>query len=212
MHEITMSLEPPLVPMDAAAFAELRNSSVPKSIRRKNPNLDDRVAATWMFRRYCERLLYTNVPLQQIAERYSGDVAHSGCWQRLSRGQRILYCLAALDCDVNNGGITQFFWNHPTLVSEVSETLQAVGETELAAAYDRALGSLLEKQTEWLSLRAHAESLSANLESFQASCDLLDLNWFDEAYCQHYGQTLLLRLLEYVDQHKDEFIEGGRFG
>jgi hypothetical protein len=37
--------------------------------------------------------------------------------------------------------------------------------------------------------------------------DLLDLNWFDDAYYEQYGPTLIGLLIAYVRENKAEFIE-----
>lgn len=42
---------------------------------------------------------------------------------------------------------------------------------------------------------------------FQESYGLLDLSWFDNAYFEKYGPSLLKLIVEYVRSHKEEFIE-----
>jgi hypothetical protein len=109
---------------------------------------------------------------------------------------------------VRNGGITQFFWNCPDLVIAVSEALTALGQSELATAYEKALASLVGNMEAWSNLRNQSEADPEEFwEPFQASYELLDLNWFDDSYFEKYGPALVVRLVDYVRASKHEFIE-----
>ena len=79
---------------------------------------------------------------------------------------------------------------------------------ELSVAYEKALESLIGKKDKWLDLRRQSSSDSANFWGpFQATYDLLDLNWFDDAYFEQFGPALIDLLVIYVRKNKAEFIE-----
>jgi hypothetical protein len=194
--------------MSDAAFSDLPNKLVPRTVRVKDPALESPEATKWVFIGYCEKLLYKNERLQQLWQRFAdqpGDPEWRNC---LTRGQRSLYALGTFDGQVKNGGITQFFWNYPELILEVADALQALGEAELAEAYNQALERLVAKKDDWDELQSRSgRGASDFLKSFQSSYDVLDLAWFDDAYFKTHGPRLLARLVEYVKTHRGEFIE-----
>jgi hypothetical protein len=196
-----------LTRLSDAAFADIPNKAVPRTVRLKDPALESPEATEWILSGYCEKLLYKNEELLQLLNRFAGKFDDPDCRNCLTRGQRILYALAVLDGQVHNGGITQFFWNYPDLVAEVSEALQSLGATELAEAYDKALAGLIGKQDDWGELRRRSSNDPSNFwEPFEQSYDLLDLAWFDDAYFRMYGPSLVQRLVNYVQANKQEFI------
>lgn len=44
-------------------------------------------------------------------------------------------------------------------------------------------------------------------ESFEASYDLLNLDWFDDAYFAEYGPPLVKRAVHFVQANRFDFIE-----
>jgi hypothetical protein len=143
--------------------------------------------------------------------------------EKLTAGQRMLIQLGTFDSEVNNGGITQFFWNCPEYIFDVGDWIEQMGVRELQANYDRALETLVGKKDRWLALREEwAKGLdNPSWETFQKSYGLLDLGWFDDAYFDKYSynekqewvrqarglhHVLLTRLAEYVQTHRGEFI------
>jgi hypothetical protein len=199
---------PYLIRMSDAAFADIPNKVVPRTVRLKDPTLAGPAATKWIFIGYCEKLLYKNAKLVELLVRFAGRVDDADCWSQLTEGQRALHSLATFDGQVRNGGITQFFWNCPDLVIAVSEALTALGESELATAYEKALASLVGNMEAWSNLRNQSEADPEEFwEPFQASYELLDLNWFDDSYFEKYGPALVVRLVDYVRASKHEFIE-----
>lgn len=197
-----------LVRIDEAKFEDIPNKVVPRTVRLKDPTFDTPQARNWIFGGYCEKLLSKNEKLSEMLQRFRGRRDAPECWNRLTQGQRILYSLAALDGQVKNGGVTQFFWNCPDLIFLASDTLAALKYSELSVAYDKALESLLGKKDRWVELRNQSGKDSETFwEPFQATYDLLDLNWFDEAYFDQYGPALIDLLIKYVRENKAEFIE-----
>jgi hypothetical protein len=111
---------------------------------------------------------------------------------------------------VKNGGITQFFWNCTDLIFPASDALAALKYSELSVAYEKALERLIGKKDKWIELRNQSGNDPESLwEPFQATYDLLDLTWFDDAYFEQYGPTLIDLLVRYVRENKAEFIEPG---
>jgi hypothetical protein len=199
---------PFLIRIDEAKFADIPNKVVPRTVRLKDPSFETHEARNWIFGGYCEMLLYKNEKLQHLLLQFVSRLDDSDCWNQLTQGQRILYPLAAMDGQVKNGGMVQFLWNCPDLICPASDALTALGYSELAAAYEKSLECLFGKKGKWLELRKQSSSDPAIFwEPFQATYDLLDLNWFDNAYFKQYGPTLIDLLMRYVRENKAEFIE-----
>lgn len=143
--------------------------------------------------------------------------------KKLTPGQRMLIQLGTFDSQVKNGGVTQFFWNCPESIFDVADWIEYLGISELQANYDRALESIVGKKDQWLALREEwvKGGNNPNGETFRQTYALLDLGWFEDAYFDKYGSNekqewvrqarglhyiLLIRLAEYVQTHKAEFI------
>jgi hypothetical protein len=144
---------PMLIRIDDATFADIPNKVVPRTVRLKDPTFESREATEWIFNGYCEKLLYKNEKLQEVLQPFVGRLDDPECWNRLTHGQRILYSLGALDGQVKNGGVTQFFWNCSDLIFPANDALAAVDYSELSAAFEKALKSLIGKKDKWVELR-----------------------------------------------------------
>jgi hypothetical protein len=143
---------------------------------------------------------------------------------QLSPGQQLLILLGVLDGQICNGGITQFFWNYPEYLFEVHDAIERLGDTAVLSNYERALEALVGKKERWLELRqeCYGNKDGPSWESFRQTYDLLDLNWFDQAYFDKRGYNeknewvrmkrglqhgFLHRLAAYIRSHRSEFIE-----
>lgn len=176
-------------------------------MRLTDPTFRSRRARNWIFIGYCEKLIYKNERLTQLLKQFVGRLDHPECWSHLTPGQRIIYSLAALDGQVKNGGITQFFWNCPDLIFAASDALASLSCNELSGSYENALKSLIANKSMWLDLRKQSSvELASFWEPFQATYDLLDLNWFDDAYFKQYGPELIDLLITYIRENRGEFI------
>lgn len=196
------------IQMDDATFAEIPNKAVPRTVRIKDPTFESRQATEWILIGYSERFLSRNERLIALLQQYRGHLDARDCWNQLTHGQRILYSLTALDGQVKNGGITQFFWNCPDLIFSASDALTALKYSELTTAYEKALETLVGNKEKWIELRHQSSSNPAEFWApFQATYDLLELDWFDDAYFHNYGPTLINLLVRYVRDNKAEFIE-----
>lgn len=194
--------------MSSETLAGIPSKAVPRTVRLKDPTLRGPESIRWIFAGYCERLIHKNGSLQEWLGRFISRFDDPQCRAGLTQGQRILYSLGALDGQVENGGITQFFWNCPDLLVEASESLNLLGESELGQAYDKAFNSLIGKKEEWIDLRAQAcRESHIYWEPFQKSYELLNLEGFDDAYYQTYGPALIARLVDYVKSHTEQFIK-----
>lgn len=197
-----------LVPMSAQEFDDIPQKVVPRTVRMKDPGLESSKAIEWIFDGYCRKLLYKNQRFEELLHKLAQGLDESEYWVSATRGQRILHALGALDGQVKNGGITQFFWNCPELIFEASDALKALGDSELLELYDKAVHRLMAKHENWIDLRREWVNNASDpkWETFAESYELLDLGWFDDAYFAHCGPSLLKRLVDYVRSHKEEFI------
>ncbi len=157
---------------------------------------------------YFQRLIAKNPKFAGIDDLYPRGFGDIHLLPHLTEGQRILIVLAAFDGEVDNGGITQFFWNFPEYSFEVRNAIKRLGNTALLQNYERAMASLADKLDEWSELRDKCYRVegSPDWESFSQSYDLLALDWFNDVYSdlQH---EFLHQLAEYVRSHRFEFIE-----
>ena len=191
-----------------AAFADIPNKAVPRTVRLADPTLTGPRAIGWILVGYCDKLLNKNDALREVLGRFAGRFDDPECLRCLTAGQRILLSLSTLDGQVRNGGVAQFFWNRPDFILEASESLGSLGEVGLASAYDRAVKALVGKRQDWVDLRKRAgPDLDGFWGPFRATYDLLDLGWFDDAYFDRHGAALVSRLVSYVQSHKAEVIE-----
>ena len=189
-------------------FGDIPNKVVPRTVRLVDLTLEGPEATAFILGGYCRKLISDNGKLQELLRRFIGRFDDPGCWGCLTHGQQTLYSLGALDGQLKNGGITQFFWNCPDLIFPASEALATLGVPELAAAYEKALESLIGGKDTWLDLRSQSRDDPGHFwEPFQASYDLLDLTWFDAAYFEKYGPSLVTILVQYVKTNRAEFIE-----
>src|SRR5947209_6366220 len=80
---------PYLVRMSVAAFDDLPNKVVPRTVRIKDPALESPQATKWILSGYCEKLLYKNEKLQGLFRRFAGRLDAPECRNCLTPGQRI---------------------------------------------------------------------------------------------------------------------------
>jgi hypothetical protein len=213
-----------LASLSTQTFEGIPGKVVPRTIRLQDPTLTSLRALDFVVSGYYDKLIARNERLQEWCRTSGKRLEEPECWDCLTHGQRLLVSLCALDGQVKNGGITQFFWNCPDLVFAVRDALATLGETELLDGYERALATLQKNQGDWAELRKQSSPASGGFrwEAFQESYALLNLDWFDTVYLNGNGQdeqgnscvqhpglgsSLLRRLVEYVQTHKEEFIK-----
>jgi hypothetical protein len=107
-------------------------------------------------------------------------------------------------------------------VFAVADALSDLKIPKLLRQYERAVEAWLGKKKRWQQLREEWANTSGDppWEAFQESYELLDLDWFDEAYLDRWGykkkvrvrlkrglqESLTTRLVKYVRSHPEEFI------
>jgi Domain of unknown function (DUF4375) len=200
---------PFLVKMTAQAFEAIAQKAVPRSVRREDPTFYGEEAVEYIFHAYCEKLFYANASLQNILDKIVHAPDDPRLWQPITQGQAILFSVEALDAQVNNGGLPQFFWNCSELIFALSDALKVIKATQLLKLYERAVDELIGNKKKWVKLynQAYEDSSNPNWEPFQKSYDLLNIEWFDDAYFAKQGPALLKRVVKYVKSHSEEFIE-----
>lgn len=138
----------------------------------------------------------------------------------LTAGQRVLRAVSILDSQVNNGGITQFFFNRPEMIPHASEGLRAIGAVDAVEAYDRAVGQVLGEST-WheLTQRARGDN-GIDWGTFSELYQEFDLEWFNDGWFpkrEWNGQSTVVVqhriahnvhkcLVEYIRSRPNEFI------
>ena len=196
------------VPLDQAKFADIPAKAIPRTVHLQDPELTSRRAINWMLIGYSDKLLNKNEKLLAVLNQFAGHRDAPGCWNQLTPGQQIFYALNAFNGQVNNGGVTQFFFNCPDLIFPAYDALVALGYAELTTNYEQALERLLGQKERWAELRRQALGNPAEFwETYQTLHEELELDWFDEFYFKQAGAELVDRLLAYVRGHADEFIE-----
>jgi hypothetical protein len=136
--------------------------------------------------------------------------ATDGLGSGLTEPQRVFATLTRLDGEIMNGGLTQFFWNRPGWVEHVESALRAVGASELADAFVRALAQLAGNADSFIKQRKK-DSIEAYLEAD----DDLDLEWFEDLYFGEFDRAtgrwtglvdgLYTATVAYVLAHLDSF-------
>jgi hypothetical protein len=210
------------LPLSHAEFERISEKGAPRSLLKNDPNLvSHNRARDWKWIAHYEKLIRKNAPLQQVLTQFRDRFDLSSLWPQLTSGQRFVLLLATFDGQVRNGGVTQFFWNCLSYTAPVQQALHEFNMPELAAKLDRAVATLLERFPDWNALRSSFESVDEDAwAAFEESYELLDLDWFDQAYFSLHTdkpdgppsqEVITIRLLEYIATHRDEFIREPTF-
>jgi hypothetical protein len=165
------------------------------------------------------KLIFDNKPLLDYLYSAQNQFDHTDCFSKLSEGQIALYCLNSLNGEVNNGGIEQYFWNHPDRILPTQSSLEIIGPKDLFMNYQRATASLDDNIEQWIALRkqCYSDTDNPSWESFTHSYNLLELEWFNDAYYGPFdemgspddrglGSQMMIRLSEYLTSRPYEFI------
>ena len=209
------------VPLSAADFERITEKGMPRSVLQADPDLTSLRARDWKWIAHYEKLIRKNLPLQEVLTAYRDRFDEAELWRQLTPGQRYVLLLSSLDGQVKNGGVAQFFWNCSALIAPVQQALPEFDLPELAARFDRAVATLLERFPDWKGLRNSSDSVDEDAwAAFEESYELLDLEWFDQSYFSLHidkpdgppsPEVTTIRLLEYITTHRDEFIREPTF-
>ena len=114
----------------------------------------------------------------------------------MSDHQKVTYTAACLELEIMNGGLCQFFANHPDCAAHVPAALEALGAAEHLALYQKFLAD-----TGIAPLDPMFQT--EDMEQFSALYDLYPWDDFDSAYC---ALTPMAQLLEdYIAAHPEAF-------
>jgi hypothetical protein len=119
--------------------------------------------------------------------------------QRLSKAERTVVVIEALEREVNNGGFHQFFLNAPSDAVDVVEALQRIGCPEIASLAQEAINALR------LDSAPTVEGVEEAID--RDDDDLVDvLDRCDQAYYQHQKRGPLIedRLLRYIKANRGD--------
>jgi len=198
-----------LLPLSQRDFDRIPESAVPRTRRLEDPTLESDNCISWIMSGYYHKLIGKNTRLADLLTKYVNRMDEPNIRDSLTTGQRILNALTALDGQVNNGGISQFFWNCPDLIFEARDASLSLRLTELHDLYQKAVQRLLAKLDGWIELRKQwiMNPADAKWDAFADSYELLQLDWFTDTYFTRLGALLRRTLVDYVKSHKYEFIE-----
>ena len=116
----------------------------------------------------------------------------------LSREQQVLYGLNYLDCEVNNGGLCQFFVNSSRVLAPmISGYMETVGAVEHKKLYD----GFLKKHRIDVSDLSSFDSRSA--EEFEAQYDRYPFDEYDDAFYE--TEPLETYLIPFIKANLDKF-------
>lgn len=198
---------PHLVPMPLAHFCGLPQLVVPRTVRMRDSSLTSQAAIDWIFIGYCEKLIDKNEPLVDLLHEDHGQLDDDAFMNEVTKGQRLLLHLSALDGQTRNGGITQFIWNCPKMVLTALDALAPLEYPELLASYQNVVDRLGLDVDEWTRLRNSGQSSSDDMwDYFDAATQLVDGDAFDDPYFDHVGATARSKAIQYVDENTHEFI------
>lgn len=116
----------------------------------------------------------------------------------LSEKQRIFYCVYYLDCEVNNGGLCQFFVNSSRAAAPfVSESLEKIGAAEHKSLFD----GFVKKYN--IDVNDLSSFDSDDLDAFSAQYDRFPFDEYDDAFYEL--KPLEEYLQEFIKQNIDAF-------
>jgi len=115
---------------------------------------------------------------------------------RLTRAERIVQAVEALEREVNNGGYSQFFTNSSREFAPVIvESLQSIGCTQVASITEMATRAL---DVPDLTSSSIESAMSTENESLQKQLAQLDVAYY------HAAEPIAERLFEFIKQNKAE--------
>jgi hypothetical protein len=173
---------------------------------------------------YYGTLVDQNNKFKGIRARFTRGHEDINLIRQLTKGQQLLILLGVFDGQVSNGGIAQFFWNYPEYLFDVRDAIEHLGDAQILSGYERVVEALIGSKEQWVRLRQQWKRANGvpDWEAFSESCDLLDADWFDDAYFDKHGyndkkewgllerglrRPFLERLANYIRSHRSEFIE-----
>jgi Leucine-rich repeat (LRR) protein len=87
--------------------------------------------------------LYDNLFWKYIELLLEQDINFNGSWIEMNRSQKAVKLLTIFIAQVDNGGIHQFFFNHPELCFAASESISLLELDDLNRDYKRSLGEFI---------------------------------------------------------------------
>jgi hypothetical protein len=145
-----------------------------------------------------EKLLWRN---EAVACRLDAGIAQGVVPEdELNDSQLTLETIALLDLEVPNGGLLQFFWNHPAWVDRVPASLRSIGLPALADAFDRSTAELNSRIGTYSEFRKRD-----SMQAYSECASEFNFDEFDSAYCDH-GERVYAKTLEFVSEHLGDFV------
>lgn len=120
-----------------------------------------------------------------------------------NKSQQAIYMIWLLEAEVNNGGYNQFYFNPSgQFYTHLPDALKLVGATKFAELTQQA-NTVFEKEHKTIT-----QYQDGTIEGFSKSYENNPLNDFDSLFYELYEKEDLLQLqVDYIHNHKDDFIE-----
>lgn len=146
------------------------------------------------FYELAETLLWRNQAVVNLLDRINGFA------EGLNTSQRTFATVAALDLQVPNGGLLQFFWNCPGWVDDVPVSLRTVGLLTLADVFERSSTELMAHMGTYSEFRK-----CESMQSYSECASRFTFDEFDAAYYAHKDEVYL-KGTAFVAQHLSDFV------
>ena len=144
----------------------------------------------------------------------SGRLPNPEFFNSLNREQKIFYCLLVFNGDVDNGGVSQFFFNKPEFAFAVLETFEALQMTKLKNDYEKCLNEFIGTSNSYAKRKAIFSDPSLEWEKrWKAFTNGYDDIKSAEKLEDYYWETDFKKsfyngFVDYADKNIQQFVKG----
>ncbi len=130
----------------------------------------------------------------------TADTRHVIPEKELNDSQLTLETVALLGLEIPNGGLLQFFWNHPMWAERAPTSLRSIALPSLAECFERCTAELFVRFGTYSEYRKR-DSLKAYSEcAAEFSFDEFDNAFYDQE------EEVYAKTIEFVLHHLDDFV------
>jgi hypothetical protein len=134
-------------------------------------------------------------------------------FENLTRGQKIFYSVLVFNGDTDNGGVHQFFFNRPEFSFAVLETFRELKLDTVSRDYENCVNEFIGAADSYSKRKSIFNDSNNDWEkrynSFKAGySDLKSASKIEEYYYKpEFKKQLYKAVVDYVDQHLDQFVK-----
>jgi hypothetical protein len=134
-------------------------------------------------------------------------------FKKLTRGQKIFYCVQLFSGETNNGGVYQFFFNRPMFCFAVLETFKELKLDTLSRDYEKCLNEFIGSADSYMKRKAIFNTSKNNWEkrwnSFTEGYNDIKSAQDIEAYfyTDYFRKQFYQTVVHYVDNHLEQFVK-----